>query len=547
MSGRLLFVIIMYSFHKIQTQALLPPKLTATQAEITLTDSVTLNCEAPSSVSVSRCHFYIGSNVRIFSCQKTLVATELLQISNQRSPADVKVRCFYTVKYEDSDSPSPHSDTTSISVRTLLPPKLTVNPVVISETDSVTLDCQTPPSVHVLQCLIYMIKGEGKENIESSSCLRKVTGTELLLTTSQSSPAEFKVRCFYTVSGSPSPHSDTSTITIHNQTPQLSLQHFPGEHALFTCSLPGSANPDTRCNLYFGEASDLVSTTTIWSKRDPRTNQWFCQFTVTADDLLRRLRSVQQSDASCDYSLGSEPKSLSTRSDRYSLTDIKRSESRGAQTQPASTKTTGTTMTTGLKVSRSQAPTPGRHTSVKSQTFGNTDGSISTSQTPGTPTSVKTCTKLAATGDSTVTLDQTLHVPGADPTQNPPSAETWTWKLAAMAGFGVAVGVISVGLVLLCKRGTERRSYKRTPAKVTDDSTPMKHLDHGGLLPAGNGEVYNVITSVPGADFSTGSKKMNMQENRNEDSDVYHLYTTISDEPPPSALKDMMYSTVQLH
>ena len=105
-----------------------------------------------------------------------------------------------------------------------------------------------------------------------------------------------------------------------DQTPQLSLQHFPGEHALFICSLPGSANPDTRCNLYFGEASDLVSTTTIWSKRDPRTNQWFCQFTVTADDLLRRLRSVQQSDASCDYSLGSEPKSLSTRSDRYSLT-----------------------------------------------------------------------------------------------------------------------------------------------------------------------------------------------------------------------------------
>ncbi|KAM8757069.1 uncharacterized protein AB9X84_010046 isoform 2-T2 [Acanthopagrus schlegelii] len=551
MSGRLLFVIIMYSFHKIQTQALLPPKLTATQPVITLTDSVTLYCEAPSSVSVSRCHFYIGSNVRIFSCQKTLTATELLQISNQRSPADVKVRCFYTVKYGDSDSPSQHSDTTSISVRTLLPPKLTVYPAVISETDSVTLDCQTPPSVHVLQCLIYMIKREGKENIESSSCLRTVTGTELLLTTSQSSPAEVKVRCFYTVSGSPSPHSDTSTITIHNQTPQLSLQHFPGEYILFTCSLSGSANPDTRCNLYFGEASDPVLTTTIKSERR-KNNQWFCLFTVTADDLLRRLRSVQQSDASCDYSLGSEPKSLSTRSDRYSLTDIKRSESRRAQTQPASTKTTDTvdvtsTMTTDLKVSRSQAPTPGKHTSVKSQAFGNTDGSISTSQTPGTPTSVKTCTKLAATGERTVTLDQTLHVPGADPTQNPPSAETWTWKSAVMAGFGVAVGVISVGLVLLCKRGTERRSYKRTPAKVTDDSTPMKHLDHGGLLPAGNGEVYNVITSVPGADFSTGSKKMNMQENRNEDSDVYHLYTTISDEPPPSALKDMMYSTVQLH
>ena len=101
-----------------------------------------------------------------------------------------------------------------------------------------------------------------------------------------------------------------------DQTPQLSLQHFPGEHALFTCSLPGSANPDTRCNLYFGEASDPVLTTTIKSERR-KNNQWFCLFTVTADDLLRRLHSVQQSDVSCDYSLGSEPKSLSTRSDPY--------------------------------------------------------------------------------------------------------------------------------------------------------------------------------------------------------------------------------------
>ncbi|XP_030274929.1 uncharacterized protein LOC115582847 [Sparus aurata] len=446
MSGRLLFVIIMYSFHKIQTQALLQAKLTATQSVITMTDSVTLYCETPSSVTVSRCYFDIGSIVRVFSCQKTLTATELLQISNQRSPADVKVKCFYTVKYGDSDSPSPHSDTTSINIQTLLPPKLTVNPLVISETDLVTLDCQTPSSVHMLQCFIYTMKRKGTENIGDSSCLRTVTGTELLLKTSQSSPAEVKVKCFYTVSGSPSPHSDTSTITIRNsnqttqdQKPQMTLQHFP---------------------------------------------------------------------------------------------DIEETESREDKTQPASTKTTDivdvtSTITTG-------------------QTFGNTDRSISTSQKPVTPTSVKTCTKLAGTGDSS-TVDQTLHVHGTDPTRNPPSAETWMWKLAAVVGFGVAVGVISVGLVLLCIRATERRSYKRTPANVTDDSTPIKNLDHGGLLPAGNGQVYNVITSVPGADRPTGSKKMNVQEHRNEDSDVYHLYSTMSDGPPPSALMDMMYSTVQLH
>ena len=101
----------------------------------------------------------------------------------------------------------------------------------------------------------------------------------------------------------------------------MSLHHFPGEYVNFTCSLPGSANHDTtdRCNLYFGEASDPVSTTTIGSERT-KNNKFFCQFTVTKDDLLRHLRSVQQSDASCDYSLGREPNSLSARSDRYSLT-----------------------------------------------------------------------------------------------------------------------------------------------------------------------------------------------------------------------------------
>lgn len=97
--------------------------------------------------------------------------------------------------------------------------------------------------------------------------------------------------------------------------PQMSLQHVPGDHVLFKCSLPISANPDTRCNLYFGEASrPILTTNTEWKRT------WFCQFTVTTGDLLRHLRSVQQSDASCDYSLGRGPNSRSPRSDRYSLT-----------------------------------------------------------------------------------------------------------------------------------------------------------------------------------------------------------------------------------
>ncbi|XP_027135237.1 A-agglutinin anchorage subunit-like [Larimichthys crocea] len=171
--------------------------------------------------------------------------------------------------------------------------------------------------------------------------------------------------------------SDTSSITIHRQKPEMSLQHFPGEYVSFICSLPGSADRDTTCNLYFGESSHPVQTKTIWKKRNSK-NQWICQFTVTTEDLLRRLRSVQQSDASCDYTLRSEPNSLSPRSHGYSLTDIVKKESSFTQTMST------LSMTTGLTVDRSDASTSagwpvGTHSS--------TVVSTSTSPTPVKPAS----------------------------------------------------------------------------------------------------------------------------------------------------------------
>ncbi|XP_038553347.1 flocculation protein FLO11-like isoform X2 [Micropterus salmoides] len=350
-----------------KASAVLPPTLTVNPSVITETDSVTLNCQTPSSVSMSECYFRTvrGGPAKRFSCLQKLTGTELLKITNQSSPAEVKVTCFYLYV-----SSSPDSDVSSIIIRTSLLPKLTVNPPIITETESVTMNCQTPSSVSESQCFFYTLSGG---TVSDSSCLKILTGTELLKMANQSSPAEVKVLCFYTVKlgelDSPSLHSDTSSITIHSQTPQLTLQHFPGDHVLFACSLPGSANHDTRCNLYFGEASHPVITTTIGRKRDPKTNQWFCQFTVTIDDLLSRLRLLQQSDASCDYSLGSEPNSLSPRSDGYSLialtvVDIVERESTTRQTKSTFFVTTGWTVGTPS----------------------NTGGSTSTSLTPEKPT-----------------------------------------------------------------------------------------------------------------------------------------------------------------
>lgn len=99
--------------------ALLPPKLAASADVITETDSVTLNCQAPSFVSVLNCYFYpVKTNVsRTFSCMETLTGTKLLELSEQTSPAEVEMKCFYTVQYGDLKSPSPHSHIYSITIR----------------------------------------------------------------------------------------------------------------------------------------------------------------------------------------------------------------------------------------------------------------------------------------------------------------------------------------------------------------------------------------------------------------------------------------------
>ncbi|KAM8757072.1 uncharacterized protein AB9X84_010047 [Acanthopagrus schlegelii] len=421
----------MYSFCEMEAQALLPPTLTVDKLVITETDSVTLNCQTP-SVSVSVCFFRIVSlkPAKSFSCLKTLTGTELLKISHQSSPAEVKVKCFYLQM-----SQSPDSDTSSIIIRTTVPPQLRVNPSVITETDSVTLNCQTPSSVSVAQCHFYTSSGV---NLRHSSCRRSVTGTELLIMSHQGSSADIKVTCFYTVkfgeSDSPSPHSDAASIAIHILKPQMSLQHFPGEYVLFTCSLPGSANCDTRCKLYFGEASDPVSTTTIWSKRDPRTNQWFCQFTVTTGDLLSRLRSVQQSDASCDYSLGAGPNSLSSRSDPYSLTNIVEVEPRMSLGIPTFR------MTTDVTVGRPVGFTPVKPTSA-GRHVGRSDTGSSVS------TSIKS---VKPTTDPGHTLTAEVIFTSADTTPvNPAFSDEITDKMISMIGAAVTVGVVLLGLVLL--------------------------------------------------------------------------------------------------
>ncbi|XP_071349543.1 uncharacterized protein [Trachinotus anak] len=366
-------------------------------------------------------------------------------------------------------------------------------------------------------------------------------------------------------------------IQVQGQKPQLSLQHLHGDLVMFMCSLHGSADNVTSCNLYFGKRSRPVLTTTVWKKTSAK--RWFCRFSVKIDDFLRHLHFVQQKDASCDYNLGSEHNSLSPRSNGYMLTDIVERES---PAKPAFT------MTTGLTVSSPRASTPVTPVKAASGTYivkkeSRTTPTMSTlttitgltvssprASTPVTPVKAasdiveKASTYTMTTGltvrrthaSTPVTPIKGLTVArpritkgrfiSTSPTSAKPPSGMRIWNcVVVVTGFGVTVGIISLGLALLCTK-SDRCSCKRAQASVTGDVVDLRNLGHRKLLPAGNDEAYSVVTSVPAADSPTGSGK-DSREPQNEDSDLYHVYATIAEEPAASAVKETVYSTLQTH
>ncbi|KAM4587244.1 uncharacterized protein PAE49_023287 isoform 2-T2 [Odontesthes bonariensis] len=86
---------------------------------ITETDSVTLNCVTPSSVSASECYLYFmgTKTARTISCVQTLTGTELLMTAHLSSAAEVELTCYYTVEHRGGTYQSPHSNISSVVVQ----------------------------------------------------------------------------------------------------------------------------------------------------------------------------------------------------------------------------------------------------------------------------------------------------------------------------------------------------------------------------------------------------------------------------------------------
>ncbi|XP_054878390.1 uncharacterized protein LOC129353180 [Poeciliopsis prolifica] len=95
-------------------------------------------------------NFEEGTPTR-FPCKKTFTGTELLSMRKQSSDTKVEVKCFYTVKSEALNSPSPHSDPSYINIG--LKPELNVNYL---KGQFAAFTCSLPGSVkHDTTCNLY--------------------------------------------------------------------------------------------------------------------------------------------------------------------------------------------------------------------------------------------------------------------------------------------------------------------------------------------------------------------------------------------------------
>ncbi|XP_041837509.1 mucin-3B-like isoform X3 [Melanotaenia boesemani] len=522
------------------------PELTVNPLMITETDSVTLNCQTPSSVSVTECYLYFlkTRSTRTISCVENLGGTELLMTARQSSPADVKLTCYYDVERRGGKYSSSHSNMSSIRIQNLHPPKLMVDRRVITETDSVTLNCQTPSSVSVTECHFIM---RGKP-AKMFSCLKTLSGTELLSITQQSLPAKVDVTCFYLLSH-PSPQSDKSTITIQLPRPELTVNPLmitETDSVTLSCQTPSSVSV-TECYLYFLQ----TKTTRIMS----------CVENLRGTELLMTAHQSSPADVklTCYYDVEQRGGKYSSSHSNMSSIRIQNVKS---STESAFIVTTDFTVGTPPRPLLSASLTSVKPTSagVSVGTTTNTVSSLSTSLTSVKPTSgVSVGTTTNTVNSLSTSLTSVKPAPETDSTDaltsefpktsQPPTTKTQQWKFMFVIGpaFGMSVGVILLVAAVLCSRRSEQRIYTRSQAKYAGNVMRMGDFDVGKWLSADNNEADTLTHSTPAADSSNGFVQVSTQKSESENADIYHVYSTIPDEPAASALMDTAYSTIQPH
>ncbi|XP_029631920.1 uncharacterized protein LOC115208196 isoform X2 [Salmo trutta] len=333
-----------------------------------------------------------------------------------------------------------------IKAKDLPQPSLTVIPAVIKERDSVQLNCQTPPSVS--ECY-FIMEGQGEFTLPSP-CQQTLTGTLLVMWTGQISPAEVKIHCQYSATGSQfrSIYSEPSTVTIQD-IPQLTVSSTvirETESVQLSCETPPSIYV-SHCYFYIEGEKNLPDHS--------------CTQTTTGTELLKRAGPTFPAvvKVKCYYVVGkshtspfSNPVSVNV---HVGLTPGPRS------TLPPSTTVSPTEDTTVTPTTSLTSPlTP------------------STTVNPSSGVQSSTESDVESNSKEIFLLGQ-------------------LWQAAVASG----VGVLLVGLtaVCLCRR-TKKNNSQRPTARQDDhrqyDLVSMGAVSSGVMVDSGDARIDSQITSV---------------------------------------------------
>ncbi|XP_062327321.1 uncharacterized protein LOC134028031 [Osmerus eperlanus] len=187
------------------------------------------------------------------------------------------------------------------------------------------------------------------------------------------------------------------------------------------------------------------------NRKQSSKKQWFCQFFVSKDDLLRRLQPVMRKEVSCDYGVGPALNFLSPRSDGYNLADVvvDSPDPTTAQTP----KATSGSMATSTFPSEYQTSSLTDGTSAPSDTT-ESSAAGTTAGTTYPPSGTQTHSSSAKPQRSTrVDSSPGSHVSSAVPSDSRWVTITGAQMLLVVVGVaGSTVCVTLGGLIAVCVR-----------------------------------------------------------------------------------------------
>ncbi|XP_023180466.1 mucin-3A-like isoform X2 [Xiphophorus maculatus] len=314
-------------------------------------------------------------------------------------------------------------------------------------------------------------------------CIKTFTGTELLWMRKKSLPSVAEVRCFYTVNYG----------TVNSPSPHSDVSYIT-------------------ISIVEGDLTEIRKTTRFMKTTSSSNAVFPIQESVTQRTVTVLITGTTKLTTSIS-SISTSTKSGHVEGE---LTEISKIPTRSTKTE-----------------SSSDAALPIQESIPSTTVTVFTTG-------PREPTKSKT-TSTPASSTVTSTSQRTTNV-------NFIFIDTRILAIAAaVVGGVIVVSILVVAACLIAKRRTGKGLHNRKQANLKDQSVWMKVTDNTEMLPLDKDGVYSVITSAPAADRPAGPGKPAKEKPQTEDSDVYHVYCTIPDLPPPSTRDDRVYCLLQNH